>query len=429
MDHVVAAALISLRGQAVLASGDVGAAVRFVRVARRWTQQELADRSGYSQATISRIERGQTRAARDTDVLADLAQVLDVPPAVFGLASQAHQCRTLDGVDRRDVLSGTVALAVTALLPHGVAAAGRIDASQVAQCWTALHRLNELDQHQGGATAYQLSAGMSRRLQDAVRGGSYPPSVGEELRRVTAMAMQQTGWNAYDAGWEQQARQWWLETVHFADLNDTPEARVRALATMALQASKDPGGGPEVVALAHAARTTAQRNEAMPTLLSLLAAREALGHARAGDRAAATSCLEQSRGWLDHGRREGEPRWLCFWGPADLAWHETTVGLVTRDGKTAEAAARAALASADADAFPRNHILYTAGLGSILTRLGQLDEAIAVTSDAVQRADAVRGSGRIVSDLHHTVDLLGKQNHPPARTFAIAAHRLLPTPV
>lgn len=166
----------------------------------------------------------------------------------------------------------------------------------------------------------------------------------------------------------------------------------------------------------------------MPTLLSLLAAREALGHARAGDRAAAISCLAEARRWLDHGRRGDEPQWLGFWGAADLAWHETQVGLITRNGKSAEIAARVALTTVDAEAFPRNHTLYTARLGSVLTWLGQLDEAIAVTSDAVQRVDAVRGSGRIVSDLHHTVDMLGQQSYPPARTFATAARRLLPVP-
>lgn len=81
MDHLVAAALVSPEGRAVVASGEAGAVVRLIRKVLGWTQQDLADRSGYSQATISRIECGKTRAARDTDVLADFAQVLDVPPA------------------------------------------------------------------------------------------------------------------------------------------------------------------------------------------------------------------------------------------------------------------------------------------------------------------------------------------------------------
>ena len=87
---------------------------------------------------------------------------------------------------------------------------------------------------------------------------------------------------------------------------------------------------------------------------------------------------------------------------------------------------RRALASGDAETFARNHVSYTSSLGLVLVRRGQLDEAIAVTSDAVQRIATVRGSGRILGRLNHTVDLLGQQNYPPAKTFANLAHRLLP---
>ncbi|MGH3913443.1 MAG: hypothetical protein ACRDTC_08535, partial [Pseudonocardiaceae bacterium] len=264
---------------------------------------------------ISWIEREKTCSARDIDVLADLAQVLRVPPAVLGLAPD--QRRILDPVDRRDVLGGAVALAVSALLPQGVATAGRIDMAQVEQCWTALNRLFELDGLHGGGPVYELAAGMARRLQDALARGSYSPSVGEELHSVTAAAMEHAAWSAYDAGWQQRARQGWLETCHHADLADAPGARVTALASMALQAER-PGNGPEVVALAQAARTSA-KDQATPTLLSLLAAREAIGHALHGDRAAAVSSVAEARRWLDHGRAGDEPFWLDFWGPADLA--------------------------------------------------------------------------------------------------------------
>ncbi len=427
MDHsrLVVALLGSPQGRVALATGHAGMIVRLIRQALGWTQQDLAIRSGYSQPTISRIECGKTRSARDIDVLADLAQVLGVPPAVLGLAPD--QRRTLDPVDRRHVLSGGVALAVSALLPQGVATAGRIDAAQVVQCWTALNRLIELDDHHGGGPVYELAAEMAQRLQDALARGSYLPSVGDELHSVAAATMEHVAWLAFDAGWQQQARRGWLETCNHADLAGVPEARVTALASMALQAGKKAGNGPEVVALAQAARTAA-KDQATPTLLSLLAAREAIGHALSGDRAAAVSSVAEARRWLDQGRRGDEPFWLNFWGPADLASHEKRVGLITRDGRAAETAARAALTNVDPEVFPRNHTLYTIGLGSVLTQLGQLDEAIAVTGDAVQRVDAVRGSGRLVVDLHRTVDLLGQRNYPPARTFAAAARRLLPVP-
>jgi len=174
MEHsrLVAALLGSPQGRDALATGHAGMIIRLIRQALGWTQQDLAMRSGYSQPTISRIECGKTRSVRDIDVLADLAQVLGVPPAVLGLAPD--QRRTLDPVDRRDVLGGGVALAVSALLPQGVATAGRIDAAQVVQCWTALNRLIELDDHHGGGPVYELTAGMAQRLQDAMSRSASP---------------------------------------------------------------------------------------------------------------------------------------------------------------------------------------------------------------------------------------------------------------
>lgn len=227
-------------------------------------------RSGYSQATISRLERGLSRAAQDMMILADVAQALGVPPAVLGVPGQPHQAPSnVDDVERRDFLGGAASLAVTVLLPRNVATPGRIDADQAAQCWTALRRLYELDDHQGGATVYQVAEGMARRLQEALRRGSYVSSVGRELRSVAAATMEHAGWLAYDAGWQHNARQWWLETCHLADVAGVPDARVTALASMAQLASQTPGGGREAVELAGAARAAAG-DQATPILLELL---------------------------------------------------------------------------------------------------------------------------------------------------------------
>jgi transcriptional regulator with XRE-family HTH domain len=431
MDHTrtVVAVLLSPQGRAAVAAGETGSLIRLMRQAVKWTQHDLADRSGYSQATISRLERGVSRAAQDTVILTDIAKALGAPPAVLlDASSHLDQPPTMDGVDRRDFFGGAAGLAVTVLLPQAVVTPGRIDAAHVTQCWTALHRLKELDAFYGGAAVYQVAEGIARQLQEALRQGSYSPSAGRELQGVTAAAMHQAGWLAYDASWQQKARHWWLKTCHFTDLNDIPDTRIRALVAMALQASNIPGGGRETVELAQGARTAAQEGQPpSPILLSLLAAREAVGHAEAADHTAAVTAISQSRQWLDHGRREDEPFWLDFWGPADLACHEQRVALLGRKGKAAEVAARAALASVNIMSFPRNHVAYTVDLSSVLTQLGQFDEAISVTSDAIHRVRKIQGSGRTIAKLRRTVDLLGQQKYAPAKNFASAARLLLPT--
>lgn len=242
---------------------------------------------------------------------------------------------------------------------------------------------------------------------------------------MIAATMEHAGWLAYDAGWNERARRWWLETRHFAEINEVPDVGVTALTSMARQAT-DRGDGREAVDLIHAAKKTIANDQASPLLLSLLAAREAVGYAHAGERKAAFAALDQARQWLDCGRRGDEPFWLDFWVTADLAWHETQVAWAAGQGRSAEIAARTALARVDAASFQRNHTLYATNLGSILTQRGQLDEAISITSMAVQGAPAILGSGRLCSNLRRAVDFLDQQKYPPAKVFANAARRLLP---
>jgi DNA-binding XRE family transcriptional regulator len=77
-------------------SGETGRVIRLIRQAIGWSQQDLANRSDYSQATISRLERGMSRAARDTDILADVAEALGAPPAALGVVGQSDELPLLD---------------------------------------------------------------------------------------------------------------------------------------------------------------------------------------------------------------------------------------------------------------------------------------------------------------------------------------------
>lgn len=422
-DASAAEVLLSPVGRRAVAAGDHGVIIKLARQALGWKQQDLADRSGYSQPTISRLERGMGRALRDTAILADLAGTLGLPTEAFGLVRPDAPPPTLDGVDRRDFLGSAIALAAAALLPQPVAEPARISADDVAQCWVSLRRLFELDDRQGGGTVYAMAAEIARHLQNALNRGSYVSAVGHELGQVATATMEHAGWLAYDAGRQDDARRWWLETCHLADMASLQDARVTALASMSLHATTT-GRGREAAQLAQAARAAAG-DTASPVLLSLLAARRAVGLAQVQDSVGAAAAVAEARRQLDLGRRGDEPLWLDFWSPADLACHETRTALALGRPQIAERAARAALACADRHAFPRNHTIYTVRLASVLTRVGQLDEAIDVTSRAVQNADLLRGSRRINTDLRRTVDLLGQQSYAPAQTFATAARRLL----
>ena len=68
---------------ATMAATDTGqhraAVIRRARQAHGWTQADLARRAGYSQPTISRLERGG-HGITDTAVLSHLAGILGIKP-------------------------------------------------------------------------------------------------------------------------------------------------------------------------------------------------------------------------------------------------------------------------------------------------------------------------------------------------------------
>ncbi|MET7959027.1 helix-turn-helix domain-containing protein [Micromonospora zamorensis] len=67
-------------------AGDFGVLLRVARTAARLTLAEAGQRCGYSAATLSRIERGR-QPLTDVTVLRRLAEIFDIPPELFGLAT------------------------------------------------------------------------------------------------------------------------------------------------------------------------------------------------------------------------------------------------------------------------------------------------------------------------------------------------------
>ena len=369
--------LESPQARDALLRGDTGTLIRLAREARGWRQRDLGQRAGYSQATVSRLENGRGRIG-DVQVLGHLADVLGLPRSAFGLVmaeapvgpQPAVPGRNVEDVKRSDFLRGVLGAAAALALPRVVTddAGGRVDQAVVRECRAALTRLYDLDYRLGGADVYALTVHMVDRMRNALARASYRPETGAALQEITAAASEHAGWLAFDAGRNDHARRWWLEALLLADLGGARGVRVTAFTSMALQAASSPRpmDGREAVQLIDAARSAI--GDGTPRLHSLLSAREALGHARNGDRRAAVHALAESERLLDHESTDGEPAWLWFWGDADLACHQSRVALFLGDLAPAEAAARTALSYADEATYPRNHTLYSGRLGNVLAR-------------------------------------------------------------
>ena len=63
--------------------GNLGQRMRFMRLQKRWTQEQLAEKAGTNQAVIQKIENGKSLRPRKID---EIAEVLEVNPAwlMFG---------------------------------------------------------------------------------------------------------------------------------------------------------------------------------------------------------------------------------------------------------------------------------------------------------------------------------------------------------
>lgn len=80
-------------GGAVRQHHSPGSIVRAARTALNWSQADLGRRCGYSASQVSRWETGRL-SLRDVELLRTLADVLALPPAVFGLTTDDTAGRT-----------------------------------------------------------------------------------------------------------------------------------------------------------------------------------------------------------------------------------------------------------------------------------------------------------------------------------------------
>jgi hypothetical protein len=305
----------------------------------------------------------------------------------------------------------------------------RIGMSTVTACSAALDRLYELDERHGGSTIFALATQMVTDLRTTLTRASYSTQVGRELRCVAAATAEHAGWLAYDAGRINDARHWWLEAMHFADLADDPNTRVTALVSMALQActANDPLAGREAVDLMDLAKRSAGA-ALTPRLTSLISARQAIGYARIGDKDAAVKSMVTAERFLGARTPEdGEPTWLNFWGSADLSCHQARTFLALGEPAKAERAAAMAMDVCDEAAYPRNHTIYAAVRATALLQDRRVDDAIVAATPVVARVSTL-GSRRIVAETQSLVALLRNyRNYGPAASFTTWTNTLLAT--
>lgn len=344
---------------------------------------------GLDQTALSRHENGTKRPGpRNRALYCDLYGA--TPEKLgFRVALPAGSGED-DDVNRRDFLTGAAGLAASAALPTLPASTrlGKADVDRLRESMTHLYRLDDLH---GAGSVYALTTKTFDRLRGLVERAGYSASTGQALRELVGLAAEHAGWLAFDADRDDDARGWWLESLHWSRRAAADSVGVVTLASMSMQAC-DRRRPREAIDLATAAQRAA-RASATPRLTSVLLAREALGHAGAGDATSARAALRRARPLVDR-VHDGDPSWIAFYSQANAASQEHRIALLLGDLGAAEDGARTALALNDSVGYRRNHALYLTQLANVLARRREIDESAAVAMQAAAAAADV-DSGRV----------------------------------
>ncbi|MFB7467083.1 hypothetical protein ACFCZ1_26910 [Streptomyces sp. NPDC056224] len=283
-----------------------------------------------------------------------------------------------DPVERRNLLAaaGGAALGIAgigAAVPAAAFDGLRVGTDTVTDLRSGLASLYGLDDRFGGATVGPLAAAHLSRVQRLIDTGSYPETIGRQLRLISGETAEHVGWLAFDAGDHTRARRYWTQARDTAtELRDDSLA-VLVLASLSLLELREerPHDG-----LDHARRAAALAAPwAPPSLMSILATREARALAMLGDSASARTTLASAARLYekDRGSRPA-PDWTLFHGPAELAAAQAELFTAAGHYKAAVTWLRRSLERQEVT-YARNEALHRGRLAGALARSGEADEA------------------------------------------------------
>jgi tetratricopeptide (TPR) repeat protein len=306
--------------------------------------------------------------------------------------------RSLNNVERRQffAIGAAAGAAAAGVLPGSgplpsLPAGGPVGSGHVPELRRALADLYALDDTYGGGDVRPLAVRLLRRIRRVINTGTYPDTIGRQLQLAAGQTAEHCGWLCFDAGRQHDARRFWGEALTTATVLHDAALEVAVLASMSMQALFE-NRAREAYDLARAAQERAA-DWSSPSLLSLLAAREARALARMHDHQGARRALARSMRLLERAEaRHPVPEWADFHGLAELSYAQGLLYAESGHHQAAVPYVRAALAQQHS-AYGRNRALYRLTLADAMIRSGDTDEGCAEAISVAQHLDEL-GSGR-----------------------------------
>ncbi|MEV7353682.1 hypothetical protein [Kitasatospora sp. NPDC091276] len=317
-----------------------------------------------------------------------------------------------EDVNRRSFIALTGGAVVSAALPQP-----RIGAETVMDLRTGLASLYGLDDRFGGATVGPLAQAHFSRVERIIATTSYPGTIGRQLRLIAGETAEHVAWLAFDAGDHQRALVHWHHALTRAEELQDHSLAVLVMASMALMnlREKQPD---KALELARGAQEKA-KGWAPPSLLSILATREARALAMLGDHVSARSTLANaSRVYEQERGARPLPDWALFHGPGELAMAQAALFTESGHHKAAVDWLRRSLGHQESS-YARNEALVRFSLAGALARAGEAEEsAHELKSGSVLLTEV--SSGRARSSMQEAHSFLHALD--PAAAAASTAH-------
>lgn len=426
-----------------LAEHDMATVSRLYRARTPIKRQHLmAELVGFSQAHISRIERGLSDIKLDT--VLRFVQGLRIPPNLVdpvgagqyldGYGATDPRTTVPDGRDtevgddhmrRRNLLrglTGAAALVGFSLAgdddddPLGVDQYGRVGAAHAAQLEDAPQHLYKLDYRYGGDTLCDQASAQLKRASRLLNRGHYSEELGTRLQVASGELAICAGWLAFDAGRQDQARYCYTEALAAARMANHAELEVHVLANMSMQAVAldRPREG---LRLAEAARRSAV-GWATPTLEALLSMREARAWAKLRDAPAAERSMSAARRAFDQrDASDQQPVWIAFFDEAELTGNEGVCQLDLGKPNRATVLLHAAC-DGQRESFVRNRSLYTVRLATAYLAGNDVSMACQLGEEALALVANEVTSTRTLNELREFRQKLNSHHaSPSARRF------------
>ena len=291
-------------------------------------------------------------------------------------------------LDRRGflILSGSAIAAMAHswafIEPERIANAinGRVIDEEIAS-WIEdrIPSLRRMDDKLGGAKLRDLVGAELHLVSELIANGTYTSRLGRRLFSAAAQLGQLAGWVSFDTGLNAAAQRYYLMALRASHVADDRALGGNILSCMSFQnvIAGDPLDAVSLsqTAVMHGTRNTSARVKAF------LATREASAHARVGDIKAFSKALSRADKQLDRAHLESDPSWIYFFNEAELIAQAGAGYLNLEMLQKADAELETALANQD-PSYIRDRILYQARRATTQFKLGNLDHACALATEA-----------------------------------------------